>query len=80
MRAYHAAFDGSLLPERRKPSKRQKANAGTLKWLCEAYFSSAEFKQLDPRTKRVRRNLLDALCRDYGPKPAKLNKSVSPKK
>ena len=72
MRAYQLALGGSVLPEWRRPSRRQKADTGTLKWLCEAYYSSAEFKQLDPRTKRVRRNLLDALCRDHGPKPAKL--------
>lgn len=72
MRAYQVALGGSALPEWRKPRKRQQTNVGSLKWLCEAYFNSAEFKRLDSRTNRVRRNLLDALCKDHGEKPAKL--------
>jgi len=43
-----------------------------LKWQCEAYYGSAEFQQLDVSTRRVRRNLLDELCRSHGDKPSKL--------
>jgi integrase len=46
-----------------------KAASRSLRWLCESYFRSAEFRQLDERTRRVRRNILDGLCRDHGDKP-----------
>jgi integrase len=36
------------------------------------YFESSEFKQLDDRTKRVRRNIIDGLCREHGNKPVRL--------
>jgi len=50
---------------------------GTLRWLVERYFGSAEFKGLGASTRRVRRNLLDGLCQerfagdplDHGAKP-----------
>jgi len=70
MQAYRTALEG-LVPEC-KPNPRRNASAGSLKWLCEAYYGSAEFKQLDPRTRRVRRNLLDELCRKHGDKPVRL--------
>ena len=34
------------------------AVADTYRWLCTEYLSSAEFKQLNPRTQRVRRSIL----------------------
>ena len=73
MNAYQIALGGERLPTRKKASHRNKqSSVGTLKWLCEAYFGSAEFKGLDPRTKRVRRNILDNLCRENGDKPVRL--------
>jgi integrase len=70
MQAYRAALEGSV--PQCKPNPRKSASAGSLKWLCEAYYGSAEFKLLDPSTSRVRRNLLDELCRIHGEKPANL--------
>ena len=70
MQAYRAALEG-LVPQC-KPNPRKSAFAGSLRWLCETYYGSAEFKLLDPSTSRVRRNLLDELCRSHGEKPAKL--------
>jgi site-specific recombinase XerD len=32
---------------------------GTLRWLCVAYFGSAEFERLDPSTQRTRRRILE---------------------
>lgn len=73
MNAYQIALAGERLPTRKKASQRNKqSGVGTLKWLCEAYFGFAEFKRLDPRTKRVRRNILDNLCRENGDKPVRL--------
>lgn len=35
---------------------------GSLRWLVEKYYGCAEFKQLEERTRRVRRGILDRLC------------------
>ena len=35
---------------------------GTYRWLCEQYFRSADFKQLDPNTQHVRRQVLEHTC------------------
>src|SRR5215207_4850244 len=67
---YRAALEGLLPPC--KPNPKKTTSAGTLKWQCEAYYGSAEFQQLDVSTRRVRRNLLDELCRSHGDKPSKL--------
>jgi integrase len=40
-------------PENNKPQ------SGTYRWLCVQYFCSAEFRQLDLRTQRVRRRILE---------------------
>ena len=39
--------------------RRDTIQLGTWRWLCVAYFGSAEFKRLDPRTQRVRRRTLE---------------------
>ena len=39
--------------------RRETIQLGTWRWLCVAYFGSAEFKRLDPRTQRVRRRTLE---------------------
>ncbi|TPL91008.1 site-specific integrase [Mesorhizobium sp. B2-3-12] len=36
------------------------AGKGTLRWLCEQYYASAEFKHLDPKTRQVRRLILES--------------------
>ncbi len=35
---------------------------GTLRWLCERYYASSEFKRLDPRTQKVRQGILNGIC------------------
>lgn len=42
-----------------KRTPRGSAKAGTFRWLCEQYMRSEEFKDLDPRTQRVRRQNVD---------------------
>jgi hypothetical protein len=32
---------------------------GTYRWLCEQYLASTDFKQLDPKTQHVRRQVLE---------------------
>ena len=67
MAAYQLALSGAF------PAKRNdgpaKAERGSLKWLCETYYMTQEYRQLDDRTKRVRRNILDDVCRRHGNKP-----------
>lgn len=45
---------------------------GSLKWLVELYYGSAEFKMLVDRTRYVRRRLLDEICTRDGGKPVAL--------
>ncbi|CAH1658473.1 Site-specific recombinase XerD [Hyphomicrobiales bacterium] len=53
--AYAAAAD-----QTQPATKRTKAPiADTYKWLCMQYFTSAEYAQLDARTRRVRRQILE---------------------
>ena len=69
MEAYRKCLAGLQAPDP-KQSKGIRAAKGSFKWLCEEYFASAEFKQLDLKTGLVRRRLLDRLCQLYGDKPA----------
>jgi integrase len=34
----------------------------SLRWLCQQYYASAEFQQLAPSTRSVRRGILDRIC------------------
>jgi hypothetical protein len=49
--------------------KQEAAAPGSLKWLMEAYYGSAEFKALEPRTQRVRRGILDKVAEKAGHLP-----------
>jgi integrase len=68
--AYRAALAGVSTKSTGRSASRQRSKHGSFRWLCEAYYKSAEFKRLDGRTQRIRRNLLDALCEQHGDKPA----------
>jgi integrase len=63
-----AICDRAEAPEESTPSF-QRAAKGSLRWLCEQYYGSAEYKQLEPRTRHVRRLILDPLCQRDGDKP-----------
>jgi hypothetical protein len=65
-------FAASSAPNKSKATRNEQAAQGSFRWLCEMYFESSEFKQLDDRTKRVRRNIIDGLCREHGNKPVRL--------
>lgn len=41
----------------------------SFKALCEAFYRSATFKKLTPRSGRYRRLLLDSFCKEHGDKP-----------
>jgi len=60
---YRSAVAANAQPSAASPERtRGPAKAGTLRFLIEAYFGSAEFKGLDPRTQRVRRQILERVC------------------
>ena len=64
---YKAALSGA--PKDHKKPEVPKALRGSLLWLAEQYFQSAEFKQLDPRTQYVRRGIVARICERNGDKP-----------
>jgi len=47
--------------------KRIAAGAGSLRWLCQEYFKSVEFRLLHKRTQHVRRLVLEGICRSKTP-------------
>lgn len=59
---YKAAMDGTLAPATPVRRVRGKAIVGSLRYGIETYYASDDFKGLDARTQRLRRNLLDRLC------------------
>jgi len=62
MAAYRAALAGTVPP----PSRHK---AQTIGWLFAEYAASQEFRALAPRTRRVRKNLLDGIAQRVGDKP-----------
>jgi hypothetical protein len=58
--AHAAATQGRPLPPRREESRvSPRAREGTLRWLAQAYFSSPDFRCLDPSTQTVRRRVIE---------------------
>lgn len=57
-KAYYEALEG--IADADEPKGPRLAKRGTLRWLCEQYFGSAEYKRLDPKTRRVRRSILES--------------------
>lgn len=56
--AYYDALNGKMKEDRTGPKMAEK---GTLRWLCQQYFQSAEFKHLDTRTQYVRKLLIEGM-------------------
>lgn len=57
-----------LLGKPRQVAKAVPASKGTIRWVIQQYYTSAEFKKLDSRTQRVRRLILEKLCGKHGDK------------
>lgn len=59
------------------PAAGRAAAPGSLSWLCQRYYTSAEFKRLTERTRYVRRAILERACafEDDGSKPYRLLES-----
>lgn len=54
--AYYRALQGVTEEKQQGPKL---STRGTLRWLCEQYFQSAEFDRLDPRTRHVRKLIIE---------------------
>lgn len=54
------------------PGAQAKALKGTLRWLCDRYYLSQEWRMLDPVTQRRRQSLLERVCAVRGHRPFKL--------
>jgi integrase len=57
---YQRAFRGELNQPRLPIGAPAKAE--TLRWLCQLYYASSNFKFLAPSTQKVRRGILDGIC------------------
>jgi len=55
-KAYYDALNGVLTAERIGPKM---STSGTLRWLCEKYFQSSDYIGLDPRTRLVRKQIIE---------------------
>jgi integrase len=51
----HAAGELKAVP-------RHAINPGTIRWLCQQYMLSVEYRNLDLRTQHVRRQIIDHMC------------------
>ncbi|MCB1470701.1 MAG: tyrosine-type recombinase/integrase [Rhizobiaceae bacterium] len=69
--AYRAALEGRLSEAKTKVGE---IIPGSLRELCIKYYTSADYLQLDPRTQRTRRSILDRFCQNKndGDKPYRL--------
>jgi integrase len=56
---YHALVRGETLESETPAPRITKPTAGTWRALCVSYFASGDFKQLDARVQRVRRQILE---------------------
>jgi Integrase len=54
--AYYRALNGEV---EEKPAGPKLSTKGTLRWLCEQYFQSAEYRRLDQRTRHVRKLIIE---------------------
>jgi len=64
-RAYYGALTGGVTTP---VTGALLSSKGTLRWLCEQYFASADYKRLNEKTKRVRRQILET-CWEEPVKP-----------
>jgi integrase len=60
------SYANALLAAQPKADTPQPGEPGTLRWLCVEYYSGDDYRALDARTRRVRRQILDKTCRIAG--------------
>jgi integrase len=61
-------YKAASSPKAPKPTKPRTGRIvpRSIRWLCVQYFKSAMFKDLDPRTQKVRRAILERFCQHKG--------------
>ncbi|WFN88003.1 site-specific integrase [Agrobacterium pusense] len=59
--AYYAALEGV---QKEKTAGPKMAGKGTFRWLCQLYFQSAEYKQLDSKTRYRRKLIVEAMWKE----------------
>ena len=62
---YQAAYDAAPLAKE-KQQQNGPAPPASFRWLCERYFASTSFGQLQPDTRRVRRRILESMYEKIG--------------
>ncbi len=62
---YKKAAAGTLEPAKQGSGVGQVVPR-SIRWLCVQYYKSAMFKELDPRTQKVRRAILERFCQHKG--------------
>lgn len=65
--AYRDILAGVIPPSSKAEGEMVAALPGSLRFLCQTYFKSAEFKSLGESTRRVRRSILERLCLEETP-------------
>jgi integrase len=60
--AYYAALNATGRPAPKRADGLPRAQPDTFRWLGEQYLASAEAKQLEPTTLRVRRLIFQSIC------------------
>jgi integrase/recombinase XerD len=65
---FMAEYNAALVDTPQTPPTRS-AVRGSFRHLCQLYFSSLEFRQLDEKSQKWRRPVLEAISRQYGDQP-----------
>ena len=65
MNEYHAA----VADDAASPIQTRSAARGSFRYVCQAYYASATFKELDGSTRMWRRRALDQICKSHAEKP-----------
>ncbi len=66
MTAYRTALESGFRTEAVKSTV---AAPGSLRWLVQRFYGSAEYRRLAGSTRRARKGILESLCQKHGAKP-----------
>lgn len=63
---FRKAYDDALAIDTTKSAdKKERVNPGTWRWLCARYIAEcADYKRLDPKTRKVRKQILEHTCQE----------------
>lgn len=63
---YQRAFQGEIAVPEKKAKRVMLTPTGTISWLIQQYYGSAQFKALSPLTKKARQVTLDRIAQRFG--------------